>query len=44
MYGLNRRRTFKVGYMARDSKSSQEHRKHNEKSIVQGDLSSAKNK
>ncbi len=44
MYGFDRRRTFRAGYMAGDSRSSREHGGHDEKSMVQGGSSSAKGK
>lgn len=44
VYGFNKRRTFRPGYMARNTRSSQEHRGHDENSMGKGDSLSAKGK
>lgn len=44
IYNFDRQKTFRAGYMARNSRSSQEHRGHDENGIGQGSLLSAKSK
>lgn len=44
IYSLNRQWKFKAGYMAENSKSRQEHRGYDKKSIGQEGLLSAKGK
>lgn len=44
MYGFNRQKIFRAGYMARNSRSSQEHTEHNNKNMVQRSSLSTKGK
>ncbi len=44
IYDFDKQKIFKAKYMTGDSRSSQEYRRHDEKSMVQGGLSSTKDK
>lgn len=44
IYNFDRQRTFRAGYIARNSRSSREYKEHDEKSISQEDSLLAKSK
>ena len=44
MYGFNRQKMFKAGYMVRNNRSSQKHRRYNKRNMDQKGLLLVKNK